>query len=245
MSRGVYEPISLGFNCEVKFQLSRAIARHSAAYASAEDVRRAFAIDYGSGHFRRHLFDWQVTPFPALIAWLEADFIGVYEREDFAWSDDAGAVVHVVHHTEHPHDFNGARSPGEIEAAYAGARGRFEYLADRFRRHLLEPGRFLYVFTEIQAEDQAERLLGLLNADAAGRDVHILLVDKPGCDADLSGLEGRVTKAWREIDSGKAAEHAWEGCDEAWDRILAPFALRRGGEPLAGLQGLDTRAGVQ
>jgi hypothetical protein len=52
--------LSIGPNCRAKYHL-----------------RRRYARDAVNG-----VFDWQGTPASSCIAYLEADFIGVFERED-------------------------------------------------------------------------------------------------------------------------------------------------------------------
>ena len=223
-----YEPISLGHTCEVKYQLSRRLYRDRHPGADEGAVRRIFRNSYGSEHFRRHIFDFQITPFSSVCAYLEQDFRGVFEREDLFVDPATAHVTHRTLATSHPHDFEppeGGATLALIDDEYAAARSKFDYLADRFRRHLLAPGRFLYVFMEMRAAGEAERLLGLLSR-APAHEAYLLMVGEPGADADYGDLAGRVLKAWRRPDAGKSEAHAWEGHDGAWDAALSPFTLR-------------------
>jgi hypothetical protein len=223
----VYEPISLGHTCEVKYQLSRAVFCGSNPHAPADAVRHLFGQDLGNQYFPRHIFDFQITPFSAVCEYLERDFHGVFEREDLIIDPATGHVTHKTLWTSHPHEFwppTGEADQALIDREYAEARFKFEYLAERFRRHLERPGRYLYVFMEYRAPHEVETLLRLLSRHE-DHVAHLLLVDSPGREMDLTGLEGRVFKAARRPVSGKTADQAWEGDDAGWDAALAPFDL--------------------
>lgn len=209
--------ISLGHNCETKFQISRAQYVKGRPGRTVEDVRDIISEGYGSAVFPRHVFDWQVTPFEALCVYLERHFQGVLEQGDLVVRN--GLVLHRDLHTEHPHDFD----HGDIEGGYAAGREKFDYLARRFMDHLGQPGRFLYVLNQIQPLHQARRLLDLLSARNPAHQAHLLMVDEPGVDADLGALGARVTKAWRLFANDKPSRYWWEGPDALWDDILRPF----------------------
>jgi hypothetical protein len=223
----IYEPISLGHTCEVKYQISRALFFRANPHAPPDAVRHLINQNLGSRYFPRHIFDFQVTPFSAVCNYLERDFEGVFEREDLFVDPATGHVTHCTLWTSHPHDLcppEGGADEGLIDREYAGARAKFEHLAERFRRHLERPGRFLYVFMEYRAAHEAETLLRLLSRHE-GHLAHLLLVDAPERAMDIGGLEGRVFKAARRPVRGKAPEHVWEGDDAGWDAALAPFRL--------------------
>lgn len=225
-----FEPISLGYTCEVKYQLSRNLYFRKFPDGSELDFRRMlFTPELGSKTFRRHVFDWQITPFEAVIAYLEDDFRGVFERQDLTVDEKSGHVVHRHLRTLHPHDFKSAGerlTEADIDRNYEAARQRFEYLADRFRRHLQGAGRYLYVFKQIRIYDDAVKLMGLLQAANPEHQFKLLFVDYDGLDQWLAALDGEVYRAWvPEVAASKPADRAWEGDDERWAGLLAPFTL--------------------
>lgn len=221
------EPISLGYLCEVKYQLSRTLFLRRRPDGDLEDFRRQL-MDPQAGvkTFRRHVFDWQITPFPAVLAYLEADFQGVFERQDLVIAD--GEVVHARLGTRHPHDFqpvDGVLDAAAVDAQYPAARSKFDFLATRFRNHLRTPGGFLYVFREIRIYDETLRLMQLLGRGHPEHHVRILYVGQPIEDQMLDALGESVIKAWVPLPQSKPAERLWEGDDAPWDAVLAPFTL--------------------
>jgi hypothetical protein len=226
-----YEPISLGYACEVKYQLSRTLYRRNFPDGAEFDLRRMLMTDdYGQRSFERHIFDWQITPFAAVLDYLDRDFHGVFEREDLVIEN--GEVAHRRLGTRHPHDFKPhlAMDEAALDRGYAAARAKFDHLAAKFRAHLQRPGPFLYVVREIRILDEAVRLGELLRRRNRDHAFKLLFVGYEGEDQHLGALEGEAFKAWTPQASGKAAERAWEGDDGAWDAILKdwPLALHGG-----------------
>jgi hypothetical protein len=224
---GAFEPISLGYSCEVKYQLSRALYMRKHPDGSEDELRNLLqTTERGQRSFERHIFDWQITPFAAVLEYLDRDFQGVFEREDLTVED--GEVVHRRLGTRHPHDFHaadGVLDEAAIDAGYADARGKFEHLAAKFRRHLRQPGPFLYVCKEIRIYDEVVRLAALLRQADPDHAFQILFVGYDGEDQTLSALEGEVFKAWTPMAPDKEPGHEWEGHNQAWEEALAPWAL--------------------
>jgi hypothetical protein len=226
-SAQIYEPISLGYSCEVKYQLSRALFSRKYPEASDFELRRMLLTpEYGQQNFERHIFDWQITPFPAVLEYLERDFEGVFERDDLRIED--GEVVHRRLMTRHPHDFGRREGPlddAAIDAGYANARAKFDHLAAKFLAHLGRPGPFLYVFKDIRIYDEAVRLSALLRKHNRDHAFKLLFIGYEGEDQMLAALENDVFKGWIPHASGKPAGREWEGHDASWDRILAGWRL--------------------
>jgi hypothetical protein len=222
-----FEPISLGYSCEVKYQLSRTLFRRKYPDGAEEDLRRMLMTpDYGQRSFERHIFDWQITPFAAVLEYLERDFEGVFEREDLHVED--GAVAHRRLKTRHPHDFHpygGRLDEAAIDRGYAAARSKFDYLAGKFLAHLARPGLFLYVVKEIRIYDEAVRLSDLLRRRNPDHAFKLLFVGFEGEDQMLEGLRGEVFKAWVPAAPDKPADRAWEGDDGRWDQILRDWTF--------------------
>ena len=221
------EPISLGGSCASKFHACRRLYLDVNPQGSVERLREALLFKRSADLFTRHLFDWQITPLKAVIAYLEADFTGVFDLGDLV-IDVSGAVAHDVLRTLHPHDFHPmdeALGPADIEAQYPAARAKFDHLADKFRRHLQAPGPFLYVVGGAAQRQEAQRLVKLL-ARHPQHSFRILFAPPPS-SPDLSDLDDRIAQATLDETQARAkpAGQEWEGDDAAWTRVLEPFAL--------------------
>jgi hypothetical protein len=227
----VYEPVSLGYACETKYQLARTLS--SRLYPQRSEMAFRLSItqdDHGERQFLWRLFDWQSTPFDTLCRYLERDFEGFFEREDLTITQDG--IVNARFGTVHVHEFPPARGRSQIldediDRGYPQARRRFERNCEDFRRLLTLPGPYLYViadrrFPEVEA---LRRLIDLLSARSPDHQFHLLVIANEGEEADLSALDGRVTQGWRARDCGKPSMIQWEGHDPSWDVCLAPFAL--------------------
>jgi hypothetical protein len=221
----LYEPISLGPQCETKFQLCRVRYEREAEsdappFSSLEMLRGAH-----EKRFTTHIFDAQTTPFFAIEAYLRDDFQGAFEREDF--TIDGGEPYHRRLGTRHPHEFpaaGDALAEADIEAHYATAYSRFEHLAAKFRRHLLQPGPFLYVLRETRPTEDLARLMEQLSARSPLHAFHLLVVDYEDKIQSVDNLpDVSIAGLTRHID--KPAHRLWEGNDEAWDKVLAPFSF--------------------
>jgi hypothetical protein len=222
-----YEPISLGYSCEVKYQLSRALFVRKYPDGLENEFRNMLLTpEYGQRNYERHIFDWQIAPFAAVLKYLESDFRGVFERADLHVEN--GEVTHRWLGTRHPHEFhaiNGVLDEAAIDAEYPAARGKFDYLAAKFRRHLERPGPFLYVHKEIRIYDEAVRLMQLLHARNPDHAFKLLFVGYDGEDQMLDALSGEVFKAWAPAVVDKPAGREWEGDNARWDEILRPWPL--------------------
>ncbi len=225
------EPISLGYSCDVKYQVSRNLYfRWFPDHTETQFRNMLFRWLSQPTRFRRHIFDWMIAPLPAVCAYLENDFHGVFEREDLELHDGGRKVRHRTLLTIHPHDFrpgkDGLYSEATIDQQYADARAKFEYLAERFRRHLTSPGPYLYVFKEIRPLSEVQRLRDLLQARSPDHLFQLLLVDNRGAvNQVLNELRGQAVKGWLPGGCDKAPERRWEGDDAAWDAIMNRFTL--------------------
>jgi hypothetical protein len=162
--------ISLGCDCTTEFQ----IRRHNRISRALEDDGT-------------HIFDWQITPLSAVIAYIERDFTGIFEREDLV------ILPHRVAYNrrfsvEHTHAFQPqyALTEADIDAQYAVARSKIDYLAEKFRRLLdKERGPLLYiahVVGYVPHSDEVGSLLAALRNRAPRQRFHIAFVgrsDKP------------------------------------------------------------------
>jgi hypothetical protein len=238
-------PVSLGNTCEAKVQIARVMQFQRWPATSQAAFRLQMLPPRRSAEvFGWDLFDWQGTPMNALLAYLENDFQGFYERADL--EARGGGVQHKVWGTEHLHDYEALTSKAEpaiteamVDASYAASRARYDQLAEQFRHHLLQPGPFLYVFTceDIPNETVVRKLIRALAARSPEHRFHLLLVGFEDADADLSALSDQVSKAYRPRPTRDPnlppwAGGAWEGDYAAWEKALAPFDLRLPNEGL-------------
>lgn len=232
------EPISLGPSCASKFQLARSLYQRTHPRGSVEDLRAAIHSRRASAVFPRHLFDAQITPLKGLLAYLEQDFAGVFERDDL-FVGRFGMVEHRHLGTMHPHEFHpveGVLDAAVIDAQYPAARAKFDRLAQRFRDHLNAPGPFLYVRGEAFRPDDvtvtdealspqdAARLIALLSARGPHHRFQLLVADTQA-GPDLSPVDARIRQGVVPAHNDKAAQDQWEGDDAGWESVLKRFDL--------------------
>ncbi len=222
------EPISLGFRCDTKFQICRELYQRAYSGASLERLREVLLSRQAAEVFPRHLFDWQITPVEALLAYLENDFTGVFERRDLFVAAD-GMVTHRHLHTLHPHDFHavdGVLNDAVLDAQYDAARAKFEHLAAKFRRLLEQAGPFLYIRSGGPDRAQAARLIACLSARSPDHEFRILFTD-PQPESGVTDLDPRLT--WVVLDPAVAKPEPepmqWEGDDANWSSLLRGFDL--------------------
>lgn len=235
------EPISLGGACATKFQACRTLYLRAYPQGSVERLREALLYKMVADVFTRHVFDWQITPYAALLAYLEQDFAGVFEREDL-FVDDDGIVVHRRLGTRHPHDFHGdagPMTPAALDAQYPAARAKFAHLAVKFLDHLRQPGPFLYICSGAPDRSQAVRLIAQLSRHA-GHQFQLLFV-MPGPADALAGLDPRAACVVQQPGVDKPPTQQWEGDDGDWDRIFSGLdvGLPRGPAFTANLNPID------
>lgn len=223
----IYEPISLGFSCEVKYQLSRRLYRAKFPGGDDFDFRRMLlSPSLGERNFERHIFDWQITAFAALLDWLEQDFQGVFERRDL-YVAERQAQHRRIANLRFPHDFHaegGVLDEAVIDRQYSAAREKFEHLAEKFRRLLNQPGPFLYVVRTTPSREDAVRLRDLLQRSNPDHQFELLFLGWEE-DAPAPDLDGVAHWAWVSLDSDKSPGREWEGHDQAWDEALQPWPL--------------------
>lgn len=231
-------PVSIGNTCEAKVQIARVLQFCRWPDTSQAAFRLQMLPPKRSrDRFGWDLLDWQGVPLPALLAYFDRDFEGLYEREDLLAT--ATGVMHRRFGAEHFHDFEhlaDRKAPGFTEAmidqGYAAGRARFDELAAAFRQHLTRPGPFLYVHVceDIPNEYLTRQLLQRLASRSPDHRFHLLYVGFEDEDADLSALSAQVSKAYRPRPPAAADMTRWEGDYAAWDKALAPFDLLLPGE---------------
>lgn len=162
--------VSLGPSCEVRWQLNRLLAMDPPG----------------------DIFDYQITPLPALFAWLERDFEGVFELEDLFIAPPHSAD-HRALKTEHPHVFHPAGdvlTDAELVKQYPAARLAFERRAARWRAMKYSGEKIIFVRREGMTPADRCRLESLL----------------PGTLVTIS-------------DETAGNPTDWWGCSSTWDRL--------------------------
>lgn len=234
----VYHPISLGYACQTKFQIARALnARDMPGHSEMRLRLEMTPPGRGARHFGWDVFDWLGVSLAAVTDYIAREFQGVYERDDLIIEDDI--VYHRQYRTVHDHDYeamreqNGVLSPERLDAAYPSERKKFDARAAAFLQRLHTPGDFLYIHENkvFPSAAQIQALLGLLTARSPDHRVHLLLI---GQDTPPDYASPAVTTAQGAAESGKPKGREWEGEDDSWANALQGFAL--------GMPGLAAKA---
>jgi hypothetical protein len=203
--------ISLGQTCSSAYQID--LFRLMAAARSRSPAPRR----------ESHLFDWQITPLSAVVASLDADFSGLFERDDLVVRD--GVVVHRHLAIQYPHQFppgDGGVSDATIDAHFAQARARHDHLCRRMSALVRSVEPVLYVVSGAP-DAPASRLLDALGLHAGHRfHVAFLLTDDVAFDPPA---DGRVSRH-RIEPARKPADRIWEGDDATWLRGLGGLISR-------------------
>ena len=225
-----WEPVSLGYTCATKFQISRRMYFAKYPNGDLHEFRRSVLTpSYGSANYDRHVFDWSTTQFNGVIRALQAGFEGCFERAEFTVKD--GEAYHTRLLSAHPHDFHPSDpavglTEGDITAQFPAARSKFEHLARRFVTLREQPGRYLYVTASLPYVGHVEQLMEWLGAGSPLHDFKVLLVGAPyEEDQPYDRLGDRLVWTRIPAEVRKAAQFQWEGDDGHWDEALAPYRL--------------------
>lgn len=195
--------VSLGSNCEPAFQLRRLWGRDISSY-----------------------FNWMVTPLPALVDILEADFEGLFARENLVPVHDHtmvrdtrfGVAFHSPFHARLGAVFEGP----EFDRMHAIHLAKLAYLAAKFRAQAKGETRVLYIHkTDIDdPRPQAARLREVLRARYPAHRFDILLLqtaDRAAPPWDEPQVINRYLRRFAPVDDAR------DGHIESWDAIFAEF----------------------
>lgn len=214
--------VSLGANCEPAFQFRRLWGRDVSGY-----------------------FNWMVTPLPALVEVIAADFGGLFapgslepvHEHTMVRDTRFGVIFHSPFHAR-----LGARFDGpEFEQLHRGFLGKLDHLAAKFRANALSDDRTLYVVkTDIAGpRAHAARLRDLLRARYPRHrfDIAVLqTADRSEADWREERLFNRYLRRFAPIDDAR------DGHLESWDRFFAEFPAR---PPAAGATDAETAAALE
>jgi hypothetical protein len=204
--------VSLGGACRTKFNVLRYWhARETSFWATKTTMPNV-------------VFDWQITPYPAVLDYLRRDFRGMFERADLVRSE--GVVVNERYATRHPHDIP---KSADIDERYPVARSRHDHLCDNARQAFRSPLPTLFVINGKLSEPQRETLRRTI-VDIRGRHpFELSVIDDEDQQPTHPAKEWKGNKAFwnRELSRYRVV------ADEPL-RVILPKILREQTARLAG-----------
>lgn len=195
--------VSLGSNCEPAFQFRRLWGRDVSGY-----------------------FNWMVTPLPALVEVVAADFQGLFARENLEPVHEHtmvrdtrfGVTFHSPFHRRLGSTFEGP----EFDQLHEGFLGKLAYLAAKFRANAQSNASTLYILkTDLpDARAHAGRLRDILLARYPDHRFDLLVLqsaDRSEAQWDEPRMFNRYLRRFAPVDDAR------DGHLESWDRIFAEF----------------------
>jgi hypothetical protein len=221
--------ISIGHNCVTKFQIARYFYFQKAPSGDLTAYRnQLFNPTHRSIEFDTHIFDWQTTPFPAVISYIRQDFRNMFEFTHLSIDQIHDAVINARMGTSHKHAFtaSGDRlSEDDIRTQYRSARAKFEHLAEKFRTLLASNGPIVYVLfcrDVMPSNLQIVKFFWSLKQRNPRHISRLALVGTEGqFDPPKLGLLFRYARWYTVAPSAKIGPFEWEGDDESWDRVIS------------------------
>jgi len=183
--------VGLGGNCRAKHNIERKWTEY-----------RRTSLRATTDCLTRTVFDWQATPYPALLEYLRRDFRGMFELEDLGMLD--GRVVNERYGTLHRHDF--PENP-DLARHYATARSRHDHLCNKTRSAVTSPLPTLFIRYGALAPDEERTLHDAVAALRQGRPFALALIDDddhPPSDPD----------------------EPWQGNHDYWEQALSRYSVR-------------------
>lgn len=150
----------------------------------------------------RTVFDWQATPYFALLEYLRRDFRGLFELDDLGMLD--GRVVNERYGTLHRHDF--PDNP-DIAVHYTAARSRHDHLCNKTRAAMTSPLATLFVRCGALPADEERALHDAIASLRRGAPFTLALID----DDD---------------QPPSVPAEPWQGNHDYWDRVLSEYSVR-------------------
>ena len=198
--------ISLGSNCEVGFQLRRWLGRDVATF-----------------------FNWLVTPLDALVKVIEADFAGVYAKENLRPTGDeemifdagSGLKFHSAFRKELGRNLSGPR----FDELYAESAAKYAMLAQRFRTLAQSSNRVAYLVktTDEEARHKTMAVHDVLKAHYPDHNFTLVALqtsDREEADWGEANVRNRYLTRFAD------PSRAHDGHVPSWDRIFSEFPLR-------------------
>ncbi len=211
--------ISLGLNCECRYQISRVFWKRKYGVDTDFQVN---LDDYGT-----FFFDWSVTPIDGLLKTLQNDFQGVLKQDMLRiqeLGDGRKTVVDDFTNIEHPHDFMGTET-GDIDYEslknqYAKVREKYDYLIDKTRKLFKSEKSILFVRCGPVTDEHLNLLIDTL--DKLTDNYNLLYL--PWYNRYQIHNDSFVLNNPK-IIYGTIKHGEYPGEPEAWDQAFKPISL--------------------
>ncbi|ODT22311.1 MAG: hypothetical protein ABS54_11565 [Hyphomicrobium sp. SCN 65-11] len=185
--------VGLGQICRAKYNIERKWTEH-----------RRTGWRATTDSLTRTVFDWQATPYPALLEYFRRDFQGMFELEDLGMLD--GRVVNERYGTLHRHDF--PDNP-DLALHYAAARSRHDHLCRKTRNAITAPLPTLFIRYGALAPAEERTLHDAIAALRRDQPFALALIDDDG-------------------HPPSDPDEPWQGNHDYWDRALSRYSVRSG-----------------
>lgn len=188
--------VSLGYNCEVGFQIRRLL-----------------------GHDETSYFSWGIFHIDSIIALIEEKFCGVFNHDSLAWDKSH----QLSRETKFDFAFHGPWLTGhpindpEFERELSEHRQKAAHLAQKFLR---PGGNRLYIYKPIctQPKEKIDRLAQLL-ANISPQSTMVLL--RLGYETSSNATHPMIVE--RVLEHAAPADAADMAHEPSWDRLFAEF----------------------
>jgi Putative papain-like cysteine peptidase (DUF1796) len=183
--------VSLGRACQPAHQIRRVLGTTSA-----------------------HVFDWIVTPAPALVALIESDLEGFFARDRLGVGQ-SGAMTDLPTDTRFVHEFPEGT---DVDVQHAQHAGRYAMLTRRWRHLLRSRQHVLFVRQHdwgLEPRAAAAHLQAVLKAKAPRLRFALLYLTGDPADEVPWGQEGIINRYLPQLEP-----YDWRGDNAAWERLL-------------------------
>lgn len=180
----IHHAVSFGPYCRARYQL-----------------KRVFRSVNSSG-----VFDWQITPPAAAVAYLESNFEGMFEIDDLDIEPETQFVFHRALRTRHMHEFPKIATRESLEQHYSRARKRHDYLCGKVRDLLQGVAPVLIAMAPGSGDHKSvevDRLRAALNKFNPQGTFHLMV----------------------EPHEGSRDGSDWRGNDRVWDDALRAYEV--------------------
>lgn len=210
--------VSLGPMCRTRFQMER---HWGGAQTHWRTSKKAMP---------RVVFDYQYTPFSALLEYFARDFRGMLEIEDLAMSE--GRLVNERFGTMHRHDFP---EPPDLARDYERSISRHNHLCQRAREAFASPLPTLFIRNEALDPAQIDALSDAIAGLRRDKPFKLAVIDDTGLPPsdmvkDWTGNDPFWSKAlsrWKVAPDEPAPRRLATIVKERSTRLKARIARRR------------------
>lgn len=232
--------VSVGYNCASKYQIARHLYFRLKPFGdmsgfvgalyrkSSQQKRGSKFIDFDA-----NLFDWQVTPFSAVIECIRSDFQDIFDYSDLEINVLCNRVDNKRLRTQYAHAFRPSDEQltwSDVEQQYPALREKADHLTAKFRKILQSNGPVVYVHfcsSQPPGPDQIQAFLDSVRAYNGRHAFRLALVGVEGRHAAPDLTPFGEDAGWHVVASCSKPDAAkWEEDDESWGRALAAMMRR-------------------